>query len=370
MTLSDDFESQEVIVCKKKKKVFKAYGFKMICSRSKDLIRCYICVCSSEGLFITLTVGISTALSAHHDSLYNLPTLLSNCLLLLPPSQTPADSQIQSTWSLCRRRLRWPWPSTRECSTRINLNDSGGCSCASPHCAPFPPTSSRSSSSCAWSERHPLRRWSVTCSSPEAPSAGRMSRDSRPPGGRGLRLVWVTTRTNGKPPDSSLSICVVMKLHRQLAPHKLYTVTALPPVMKRALCLHTGPPQWKGAGARTSLSYWPPAGSGVRSEARDWLFTLGSDMVATHVTSHIPLRQKSPQFHVEGGSSLLQICREDKNCPTNGSQLNSFCSPHWAYFFSQRTAGRIQYLADGGSKWSVEELQVVLCRTESKDTAS
>lgn len=42
-------------------------------------------MCSPQGPFITLSAGISTFLSAHHDSLCNLPTLLSNCLLLLPP---------------------------------------------------------------------------------------------------------------------------------------------------------------------------------------------------------------------------------------------------------------------------------------------
>lgn len=38
--------------------------------------------------------------------------------------------------------------------------------------------------------------------------------------------------------------------------------------------------------------------------ARDGLLLLGADMVAavSHVTSHIPLRLKSAQFHVEGSS--------------------------------------------------------------------
>lgn len=43
-----------------------------------------------SGYFYALSTRIATFLSAHHDSLCNLPTLLSNCLLLSPPSfQTP-----------------------------------------------------------------------------------------------------------------------------------------------------------------------------------------------------------------------------------------------------------------------------------------
>lgn len=58
----------------------------MICSSHtvQYMIKLYICRCSPRWLFITLSARISTFLSAHHDSLCNLPTLLSNCLL--PPS--------------------------------------------------------------------------------------------------------------------------------------------------------------------------------------------------------------------------------------------------------------------------------------------
>ncbi|KAM7379112.1 hypothetical protein PAMP_004684 [Pampus punctatissimus] len=61
------------------------------------------------------------------------------------------------------------------------------------------------------------------------------------------------------------------------------------PLMIRALCLHMGL-QRRGASAKLDLSYCQPCRFGARSQAKDELLMLGSDMATTasHVTTHMP----------------------------------------------------------------------------------